>query len=115
MKMPWKFILVSFLIGLLAGGSAGLFYSHKLAREWLKRGPDMFLGHLDRKLHLDEQQKAKIRPLLVADRDKLMAYQAELRKAARVQIRTLLNPDQQGIFDAMVAKHDAERRVREEK
>ncbi len=115
MKLPWKYILVSFLIGLLAGGSTGLFYSHKLAHEWLKRGPDMFLRHLDRKLHLDEQQKAKIYPLLVADRDKLMAYQDTLRKAARVQIRALLKPDQQANFDAMVAKHDAERRKREGK
>ena len=115
MKMPWKFILLSFLIGLLAGGSAGLFYSRKLAHEWLKRGPDMFLRHLDRKLHLDEQQKAKIYPLLIADRDKLMAYQAELRKAARIHIRTFLKPDQQATFDAMIAKHDAERQKREGK
>jgi hypothetical protein len=113
MKLPWKYILVSFLIGLLAGGSVGLFYSHKLAHEWLKRGPDMFLRHLDRKLHLDESQKPKIYTLLVSDRDKLMAYQNELRKAARVQIRTLLRPDQQTTFDAMVAKHEAERRQRE--
>lgn len=113
MKMPWKFILVSFLAGLLAGGSAGLFYSHKLAHEWLKRGPELFLRRLDRKLHLDESQRPKIRALLVSNRDKLMAYQDELRKSARVQIRTLLRSDQLSTFDAMVAKHDAERLRRE--
>lgn len=113
MKLPWKYITVSFLIGLLAGGSAGLFYSHKLAREWLKRGPYRFLTHLDRKLQLDDTQKTKIHAILVADRDKLLATQEELRKAARVQIRLLLTPDQQTRFDAMVAKHEAERRKRE--
>jgi hypothetical protein len=113
MKLPWKYILVSFLIGLLAGGSVGLFYSHKLAHQWIKRAPEMFLRHLDHELHLDPPQRTQILAILKAKRDKVLAYQEENRKAARAEIRTRLSPDQQARFDAMIAKHDAERRARE--
>jgi hypothetical protein len=115
MKLPWKYILVSFLIGLLAGGSVGLFYSHKLAHQWIKKAPEMFLRRLDHELHLDDSQRTQIRTILNAKRDKMMAYEDEIRKAARAEIRTHLSSDQQARFDAMIAKHDADRRTREER
>jgi hypothetical protein len=113
MKLPWKYILVSFLVGLLAGGSVGLFYSHKLAHQWIKKAPEMFLRHLDRELHLDDPQRTQILTILNAKRDKVLAYQEEIRKTARTEIRTHLTPDQQKRFDAMVAKHETERQKRE--
>src|SRR5258708_3095594 len=115
MKLPWKYILVSFLVGLLAGGSVGLFYSHKLAHQWIKKAPEIFLRHLDHELHLNELQRTQIRTLLEANPDKMIAYHDEIRKVARPQNRPLPSPDQQTRFDAMIAKHDAERRKREEK
>ena|ERR1700687_2351860 len=113
MNLPWKYILISFTAGLLLGGSIGLYYSHDLARHWIKKGPEMFLRRLDHELHLTEPQRAEIRTLLNANRDKVTAYQDEIRKAARTQIRTLLSPEQQPRFDAMIAKHDAQRRKRD--
>ena len=113
MKLPWKYILVSFLIGLLAGGSTGLFYSHKLAHQWIKKAPEMFLRHLDRELHLDGSQRTQILAILNEKRDKITSYEEELRKAARAEIRTRLSPEQQTRFDAMIAKHEAERQKRE--
>jgi len=113
MKPPWRYIFISSLIGLLAGGSIGLFYSHRLAHEWIKKAPEMFLRHLDRELHLDDPQRTQIRTILNAKRDKIMAYEDEVRKTTRAEIRTHLTPDQQTRFDAMIAKHDAERQKRE--
>src|SRR5882672_1395372 len=101
MKIPWKYILVSFVMGLLLGGSTGLYYSHDLARHWIKKGPEMFLRKLDRELQLTEPQRTQIRSLLNTNRDKLTTYQDELRKTARTQIRILLTSDQQAHFDAM--------------
>ena len=113
MRLPWKYILVSFLVGLLAGGSVGLFYSHKLAHQWIKRAPEMFLHRLDRELHLDDSQRTRILAILNAKRDKVLAFQEENRKAARAEIRTHLAPEQQARFDAMIAKHEASRHARE--
>jgi hypothetical protein len=113
MKLPWKYILVSFVIGLLLGGSVGLYYSHNLARHWIQKGPEIFLHKLDHEIHLTDSQRTQILILLDAKRDKMIAYQDELRKTARAQIRILLSPEQQTRFDAMIAKHDAERHKHE--
>jgi len=113
MRLPWKYILVSFLVGLLAGGSVGLFYSHRLAHQWIKKAPEMFLRRLDHELHLEDPQRTQIRAILDAKRDKILAYEDEVRNSARAEIRTHLSPDQQVRFDAMIAKHDAERQKRE--
>jgi hypothetical protein len=112
-KLPWKYILVSLLIGLLMGGSVGLYYSHDLAHQWIKKGPEMFLRHLDRNLHLDDSQRTQIQAILQTESDKVMAYHDQMRQIARTQIRTHLTPDQQSGFDAMIAKHDAERQKRD--
>ncbi len=114
MKFPWKYILVSFAIGLLLGGSVGLYYSRDLARQWMKKSPEMFLKRLDRDLHLDEGQRSTISRILHAKHDKMIAFQDDLRKTARAEIRVLLTPDQQTHFDAITAKHDAERAKRED-
>jgi Spy/CpxP family protein refolding chaperone len=109
MKFPWKYILVSLVIGLLLGGSAGLFYSRDLARHWIQKGPEMFLRRLDHELQLTEPQRTQIRTLLNANRDKMTSYQDEIRQTARTQIRALLTSDQQVRFDIMIALHDAKR------
>jgi len=50
---------------------------------------------------------------LIPKRDKVTAYEEEIRQTTRAQIRSHLTPTQQTGFDTMVAKHDAERRKRE--
>ena len=113
MKFPWKYIWVSFVIGLLLGGSVGLFYARDLAHRWIQKSPEMFLKHLDHDLHLSEAQKTQIHSLLASKRAKVSAYEDEIRKTTRAEIRTTLTPEQQTGFDTMVARHDAERRKRE--
>jgi hypothetical protein len=113
MKFPWKYILVSFLVGLLLGGAGGMAYWRHTTHQWIRTSPERFLKHLDREVHLDQDQRTQIQTLLNGDRDKMVAYLETLRKTTRAEIRARLSPDQQTRFDAMMARHDAERKKRE--
>ena len=113
MRFPWKYILVSLTIGLLLGGAAGIFYCRNFTAPWLKKSPEMFLKRLDHQLHLTEPQKTQILSLLSAKHDKVTAYEDDIRKTTRMEIRGILTPDQQPGFDAMIARNDAKRRKRE--
>jgi gas vesicle protein len=113
MKLPWKYIGVSFVIGLLLGGSVGLYSGRNLAPRWSKKSPEMFLKRLDRNLHLTDAQKTQLLAVLNARRDKMAAYEDQVRRETRKEIRDHLMPDQQGPFDAIVTRHDVERRKRE--
>ena len=104
---------MSLMIGLLLGGAAGLFYSRGVAAPWTKKSAEIFLRHLDKELTLTEPQKTQIRSFLSANREKLAAFQEEIRRVTRGEIRGLLTPDQQSRFDAMTARHDAARKKRE--
>jgi Spy/CpxP family protein refolding chaperone len=113
MKLPWRYILVSLAIGLLLGGAAGIFYSRGITTAWTPKSAEMFLRRLDNELKLTEPQRTQIRSLLSANRDKLAAFQEEIRKTTRREIRGLLTSDQLTRFDAMVARRDAERKKQE--
>ena len=78
-----------------------------------------FLSMLETELDLSSEQKEDLTKVLAANREKADAFwrearssYAELRKEFREQIRTVLNPEQQERFDAMMAKHDAQREQR---
>jgi len=113
MKLPWKYIGISFLIGLFLGGSVGLYGGRKIEQRWTKKSPEMFLKRLDNNLHLTDAQKTQLLAVLNARRDKMTAYEDQVRQETRKEIRDHLIPAQQGPFDAIVARHDAERRKRE--
>jgi len=110
MKIPWKYVGVSFLIGLLLGGSIGLFYAHTLAQHWAKKSPEIFLKRLDRDLHLTEAQRTQLLSILYLRRSKIDAYEDQIRHETRLEIRDHLTPAQQVLFDARVARRDAERK-----
>jgi Spy/CpxP family protein refolding chaperone len=113
MRFPWKYILVSFVLGLLLGGSAGLFAGHHGRRPWGKKGPEMFVRHLDKKIHLTDLQRTQILTLVTTGHDKIDAVMEDTRQSTDAQIRALLTPDQLAGFNALVAKHEAERRKQE--
>jgi len=113
MTIPWKYVLVSVAIGALLGGSVGMYYAEDLAKNWTKRSPETFLKHLDHNLHLSEPQKAQLLSVLSIRRDKMLAYEDQVRKETRLEIRNHLMPEQQAKFDAIVARHDAERKKQE--
>jgi len=112
MKLPWRYILISLAIGMLLGAAAGIFYSRSIAAPWTPQSAERFLRRLDRELKLTEPQQTQIRSFLAGNRDRMSAYQEEVRKTTRAQIRGLLTPEQQPRFDTMVARHDAQRKKR---
>lgn len=78
-----------------------------------------FLSMLETELDLSSEQKEDLTKVLAANREKADAFwrearssYAELRKEFRQQIRSVLNPEQQERFDAMMAKHDAQHEQR---
>jgi hypothetical protein len=115
MKLPWKYILVSVLMGFLMGGTVGLMSSPRIVGHWTKKSGEMFLKHLDQAVHLSDSQRAQVNTIITVHRGKVTAFQDQIRTEVRAQIRALLTPDQQTHFDAMVARHDAERKKQEDK
>jgi len=107
MRFPWKYIVVSLVIGLVIGAAGGIHYSHRMAHRWMNQAPERFLKHIDRQVRLTDSQRQQIRALLNADRDKIAAFHQDIRKATQAQIRALLTPEQQPKFDAMIARHEA--------
>jgi hypothetical protein len=115
LKLPWKYILVSLVIGLLLGAAGGLSRARELARHWVQTSPTRYLKNLDQELHLTESQRSQILTLLNNRRDKLIAYEDVVRQETRKEIRGQLTPDQQKKFVAFVVRHDAERQMAEER
>jgi hypothetical protein len=113
MQLPWKYILVSVLIGLLIGGAVGLFCSPRIEGHWTKKSGELYLKRLDHEVHLSAAQRSQVNEFLTINRGKVTAFQDEIRKEARAQIRAILTIEQQTIFDDMVARHDAERKAKE--
>ena len=75
----------------------------------------MFLKRLDHELHLTDSQKTQVLSVLDNRRDKIVTYEDQVRQETRLEIRSHLMTNQQPIFDAMVARHDAQRRKEEDR
>lgn len=109
---------VPLLIGWFLGAASGLWFMHVL------HTPAMHERHLHRmrerflnQLKLAADQRDKVETALKETRTKLDALDAEtrlreeqVRKATRLEIRALLNPDQQKTFDALNARREARRK-----
>lgn len=120
-------LLFVFALGCVTGASLdGIYRLHGGGR------PDAHGGHdeeADRKfeemrrdLNLTDAQAAQVRTILDETRDEFHQLRAEarpryeaLRVKARERIKSVLTPEQQQRFDAIVAEHDSRRREREEK
>lgn len=118
MKLDWKQIIASLVIGLMLGGVLTLRYC-PLARHggWnhSERASKMMLNEFSSKLSLDAGQKEKIAVILEATRAKMDALKKEMRpkfeeirSATKAEIRNLLTPEQQLKFDQLEAKREAE-------
>lgn len=82
--------------------------------------PERRLQHLSRKLNLTDDEKAKIKPILEDQQQKMQALRQdtslskqdrrakfqELRQNYISQVRPILNPDQQAKFDQMIQKQE---------
>ncbi len=106
------------VICLLIGFAVGVLYGQWHAREhfhehWKKEGGmrQHMLERFNKELHLTEDQKKQVAEIFDAKHPKMLALQTEmkprfeaLRNETQVEIRKILNPDQQKKFDEMNAK-----------
>ncbi len=117
----WLVVLGVFTLG--CGTGVLLDSAYRLrAREGRdsRRGGEEIFESMKRDLNLNEQQATEVRRILEQTRGEYRALRAEirprydaLRQNSRAQIRALLNPEQQRIFDARAAERDARRGAEE--
>ena len=106
----WRAVLlvaVIFMLGLLSG-AAGFYLGQRSFFPprfgWAGPGgprPGGGLDHLTRELKLDADQRRKIEAILEGRRGRMQQFLEE----GRSEIRALLTPDQQAIFDKMPHDH----------
>lgn len=113
MKLNWKQVLISFLLGLLVGMGtlwcARRYHFHKMMH-----GEDRYAHMLDRfskKLKLTPDQKEKVKVILEAKRQKIKALRAqvgpkfeEIKNSTEAEIQKLLTPEQQEKFESFKKK-----------
>jgi Spy/CpxP family protein refolding chaperone len=116
----WLVVVGVFALGCVTGALLDSVYRLKVAnvsRESRGRhGREDIFESMQRDLNLTEQQATEIRAILDQTRNDYRALRAEVRprydaarQNARTRIRALLTPEQQKLFDAKVAEHDARR------
>ncbi len=119
-------LLVVFILGGVTGASLDSVYRMRAAGERHggrgggRRGKGDVFERMKRDLNLNEQQATEIRAILDETRSGYRALRAEvrprydaLRQNSRTRIRALLTPEQQKLFDAKVAEHDARDALRD--
>lgn len=110
---------VLFLVGALLGAAAGGWAQRRLMRRSWLQGPDpaRALARLDRKLGLDEGQKAAVKAVLEeksvqidALRRESLVKLAAIREQTHQRIRQALRPEQQAKLDAASAHFQEEQK-----
>ena len=110
MKLPWKFISLSFLIGLILGAALGMASSQKATRRWMRQGSERYIKHLDRNVQLSDAQRSQVKALVKRNHERMRALREEIRQDTRVETLKLLTPEQRPAFESMTARHDARRK-----
>ncbi len=117
-------LLGAFLAGAVGGGAITLHVVTRKLSALFEGDPTQSLARLygadlDRRLRLQDGQRAEIERIVNADHAELSAVGrevyprlAEIRKRRHARIREILTPEQRATFDAMVIAN--ERRRREE-
>jgi Spy/CpxP family protein refolding chaperone len=118
-KGPVLLAVLSVLAALAAGVALGIFLDRALLLRWEGRRhgegppPDRVSRWLDRRLDLDDAQRAALREVLDRRRDRFqeiaMRHRPEveaLRDSTTAEIRALLRPDQREKYDRMLARRE---------
>ena len=120
----WLAIVVVFALGCVTGAALDSLYRSRAssARALRAHDTDQFLENMRRDLSLDDQQSQQIRAILEDTRNQYRALRTEvkpryetIRQQARTRIRSLLSPEQQQRFDAMIAERDKHEEENKEK
>lgn len=109
MKIVWKQVLISLLIGILAGAAIGFWATTKhLCAYRGDKKYDRMLDYFSRKLDLNESQKDKVRSILQEKRKRIKKLRAEmrpkwkkLRESTKDEIRAVISPEQRAKFEQL--------------
>lgn len=110
------FILLSFILGIVCGWLVQEHISVKTGHT-----PPEFLKMLTERLHLDERQIVQVDSILDARKKQMDVHRKEMlamRDTIQMEIRRVLNADQNKIFDEFVQEmnaHDAKKREHDPK
>jgi len=114
MKPSFRYILV-FIVGVLVGLAAGA-WGLRAAWRHTPPSPEGILSHLDKKLNLTDDQKAKALVILTDESAKMKNLRQEvsekfeaLRNSGAERFRGILDPKQQARYDEMKKKFDQHR------
>ncbi len=121
----WKVvtgIIVVFILGAVAGGIVG----HGICwntPHWGEVHPrEEVVRKLDRKLHLDADQKAQVEVIVNDAHNQMREMRRETQPKidsimgnAQAKIRAILRPDQKAAFEKLIAKWKAQRQKLQEK
>lgn len=103
MKSPWKEIVIALVIGIAVGWVAADKLDNN--RSWRK---GKMLDHFSRELQLTSDQREKIARIMETKRtqfeslrDEMRPRFEEIRRASKEEIRAILTPDQQKLFEKL--------------
>lgn len=115
MKVQWKQVIASLLLGLLLGivaafGALPLLHGHR------DHHYTRMVERFSRRLDLTPEQKTQVSAILEAKRQKMDVLRAEvnpkfeeIRNSTKKEIRKILTAEQQKKFDALEARRAARR------
>jgi len=117
-------IVLVFLLGILCGSLAThLLYSYRMDSIVSGRGENReaaLVHRLERKLNLDERQKAQVRSIVHETHEGIMALRRQLRpqteaviEKSQARINAILTPEQREKFARMIAEHKEKMRNKE--
>lgn len=115
MRISWKQVVVSFLVGLLLGAAGGMHGERLRFNRFWQHGPnaERQLAKFSSQLDLNARQQAEVKAILDSQRDKMMTLHQEMldkfqeiRLSMRTEIAKILTDDQQKKFTQLTARWD---------
>lgn len=113
MKWNWKQIIAALIFGLLLGTAIGRWsvFRMRAAFQSPEKRFERKLRYFNRKLKLDDGQRAAVKRIFEEKRNRVNALRDKvepdfrrIRDTARDEIRSLLNDDQKRLFNKMEEK-----------
>jgi hypothetical protein len=104
------FILLSFVLGIILGWFMEERFFQRMAFD-KRGGHGNFVKILNEHLHLNKEQEIKVDSILESNRKKMEVFKKkalDMRDSTRMQIRGVLNEDQQKLFDKFNQNRDRE-------
>ena len=120
-RRAYLYFILTFVLGLVVGGTATIFYGWRMGYRRPHRPPDAdhIVRFLKRELTLDDAQTQQILQIVREDQESVRQVQRQMepqfeaiRTEGRDRIRKVLNPDQLAKFNRMIERMDARRKAR---